>query len=101
MQASGGRPGPVEPENAGADIGDGLVEGVDVALDPFRVGRVAAGSVALEGHAEGEQLLDDMVVQVTRDAVTVLCLSQNDLVDAGPGEFHGHSGVACEGRSHV
>ena len=68
---------------------------------PFRVGGVAAGSVALEGHAEGEQLLDDMVVQVTRDAVMILGLSQNDLVDAGPGEFHGRGGLACEGRSHV
>lgn len=55
--------GLVEPEDAGADLGDDLVEGVDIAVDPFRGGRVAAGNVALECQAEGEQFLDDMVVR--------------------------------------
>ncbi len=57
--------------------------------------------MALQPHAEGEQFLDDMVVQVARDPVVVFCLGQGDLVGAGPGEFHGHRGVAGEGGGHV
>ena len=101
MQAGGGLAGLLEPEDAGADLPDDLIEGVDVAVDPLGGGRVAAGGVALQFHAEGEQFLDDMVVQVARDAVVVFGLGQRDLVGAGPGEFHGHGGVAGEGGGHV
>jgi hypothetical protein len=75
-QPGGGLAGLVEPEDAGADLRDDLVEGVDVAGDPLRGGRVGAGGVALGPHAEGEQFLDDMVVQVARDPVVVFCLGQ-------------------------
>ena len=91
----------VEPEDAGADLLDDLVEGVDVAVDPFGGGGVAARGVALQPHAEGEQFLDDMVVQVTRDPVVVFGPGQGDLVGADPGEFDGHRGVVGEGGGHV
>src|ERR1035438_9628021 len=55
----------LEPENAGADLGDDLVEGLGIAVDLLRDGGFAAGRVALDPQAEGEQLLDDVVVQVT------------------------------------
>ena len=57
--------------------------------------------MALQPHAEGEQVLDDMVVQVARDPVVVFGLGQGDLIGAGPGEFHRHRGVAGEGGGHV
>src|SRR5208282_4582156 len=73
-QGGGGLAGLVESEDAGADLLDDLVEGVNVAVDPVGGGGGAAGGVALEPHAEGEQLLDDMVVQIARDPVAVFCL---------------------------
>ena len=85
-QLGGGRAGLVEPEDAGADLADDdLVHGIRVAVDPFRGRRVGAGGVALHPHAEGEQVLDDVVVQVARDPVVVFGLGQGDLVGAGPG----------------
>src|SRR5580693_568166 len=100
-QPGGGRAGLVEPEDAGADLVDDLVQGVHVAVDLFRGRGVGAGGVALHPHAEGEQVLDDVVVQVARDPVVVFGLGQGDLVGAGPGEFHRHRGVAGEGGGHV
>ncbi len=55
----------------------------------------------MQPHAEGEQFLDDMVVQVASDPVAVFCLGHGDLVGAGPGKFHGYRGMAGEGGSHV
>src|SRR3984957_9706888 len=54
LQADGGLAGLLEPEDAGPDFLDDLIEAVDVAVDPAGGGRVAAGGVALEFHAEGE-----------------------------------------------
>jgi hypothetical protein len=100
-QASRGMAGPVEPEDAGPDLLDYLIEGVDVAVDPCRGFRVGAGSVALQRHAEGEQFGDDMVVQVSCDPVVVFDLGQGELVGAGPGQFHGHGRVAGEADGQV
>ena len=102
-QASRGMAGPVEPEDTGADLLDDLIESVDVAVDPVRRGRVGAGSVALQRHAESEQFLDDMVVQVSGDPVVVFDLGQGELVGAGPGEFHDDGCVVGEadGRGQV
>jgi hypothetical protein len=100
-QARRGRAGMLEPEDAGADLLDDLVQGVNVAVDQLRGGRVAVGGVALHPHTEGEQILDHVVVQVTRDPVAVFGLSHGELVGAGPGEFHRHRGVVGEGGGHV
>src|SRR5580700_3525082 len=100
-QPGGGRAGLVEPEDAGADLVDDLIQGVNVAVDPLRGRGVGAGGVALQPHAEGEQFLDDVVVQVARDPVVVFGPGQGDLIGTGPDEFHRHRGVAGEGRGHV
>src|SRR6185437_2721902 len=84
-QPGGDRAGLVEPEDAGADLLDDLVDGIRVAVDPFRGHGVGAGVVALQPHAEGEQVLDDMVVQVARDPVVVFGLGKGDLIGAGLG----------------
>jgi hypothetical protein len=101
LQADGSRAGLPEPEDAGADALDDVVEGIGVAVDPFCGSRVAAGGVALQFHAEGEQFLDDLVLQVAGDAVVVFRPGQQDLVGADPGELHGHGGVAGEAGGHV
>ena len=62
---------------------------------------VRAGRVALEFHPEGEQFLDDVVMQVARDVVVVFRLGQQDLVGPGPGEFHGHGSIVGEGGGHA
>ncbi len=100
-QARRGLAALVQPENTGADLLDDLVEGVDVAVDPVRGGRVATGGVSLQRHAESEQFGDDMVVQVSGDPVVVLDLGQGDLVGADPGQFHSYGRVAGEGDGHV
>jgi len=102
-QASRGLAALVEPEDAGADLLDDLIEGVDVAADPVRGGRVGAGGVALQRHAESEQFGDDMVVQVSGDPVVVFDLGQDDLVGPGLGQCHGHGygRVADEADGHV
>src|SRR3984957_15352299 len=74
LQGDRGLAGLLEAEDAGADLLDDLIECVDVAVDPRGGGRVAAGGVALEYHAEGEKFLDDVVVQVARDALVVFRL---------------------------
>src|SRR5579863_1584578 len=100
-QPGGGRAGLVEAEDAGADLVDDLVQGVNVAVDPLRGRGVGAGGMALQSHPEGEQFLDDVVVQVAGDPVVVFGLGQGDLVGAGLDEFHRHGGVAGEGGGHV
>src|SRR6202050_4435952 len=92
-QPGGGRAGLVETEDAGADLVDDLVQGVNVAVDSLRGRGVGAGGIALQSHAEGEQVLDDVVVQVARDPVVVFGLGQGDLVGAGLDEFHRHGGA--------
>src|SRR6188472_1817528 len=88
-QPGGGLAGLVEPEDAGADLADDLVQVLNVAADLCRGRGVGAGGVALHPHAEGEQVLDDVVVQVARDPVVVFDLGQGALVVAGPGESAG------------
>jgi hypothetical protein len=101
VQAGVGLAGLLKPEDAGADLPDDVVQGVGIAVEPFGGGRVGAGGMALQAHAEGEQFLDDMVVQVARDAVVIFDPGQHDLVGAGLGEFHGYGGVAGERGGHV
>src|ERR1700722_4241775 len=54
LQADGGLAGLLEPEDAGPDFLDDLIEAVDVAVDPAGGGRGAAGGGALGFPAEGE-----------------------------------------------
>ena len=60
----------LEAEDGGADVMDGVVQGVDGLADPLgpRPGRDHARR-GLQGHAGGEQPLDDQVMQVAGDPV--------------------------------
>ena len=99
-QTAGTGRGLLKPEDAGADLDDDPVERVDIAVDPLGGGRVAPAGLALQFHAEGEEFLNDMVVQVGGDAVVVCRLGHDELVSAGQGELHRHGGMARERKCH-
>ena len=85
-----------------ADTGDRLVDGIDVAVDPLALGRVlGVSSQRLQADADGEQLLDDVVVQVARDPLPVLHHFHGLTVVAVPREFEGQRRLIGEACGHV
>ena len=93
-QAWAGRTGRgAEGEDRRADLADGGVEVLHRGLDPTRDRRLGGQPLGgLERHARGEEALDDRVVEVHRDALSVL--QQRQLADPGvqPGVLDGHAG---------
>ena len=85
-------------EDGRADLGDGVVEVVDGLGDPFD-DQVPLGQArrALKTHADGVDALDDPVVQIAGDAVTVVEHAHDADAVVQPGVLDGDAGGEREG----
>ena len=98
----GGLRSVVELEDAGADLADGVVEIDDRLVDP--IGDPAGPGQArdaLQAQAGREEPLDDVIVQIGGDPVTLVEHRGPALLGAGLGQLDGHRGLGGEPGRHV
>ena len=90
-----------ERENGGPYVADGGVELFDRLSDAIQCRHVVdrAGS-GLQGHAHGEEPLDDVIVQVPGDAFTVDHDGELFAVVLGTVELDGEAGLLPEALDH-
>jgi hypothetical protein len=80
-----------ELEDRGADLLDRLVQGVDILVESLHLIRARHPlDHGRQAHSDGEQLLDDVVVQIGGDPVVVLEQPKLLAVAPSPLQLQGH-----------